>query len=101
MTINSGTSAIQMSKIKRVRATMLLPALMVVVASCSQGESQMTEEAPTTVQLSEADLATATMSVVNSGVVLNGSLQPALIVRVNAQAPGNIMNIRVDRGVRV
>ena len=53
-----------MSKIKLVRAAMLLPALMVSVAACSQGESQMTEEAPTTVQLSEADLATATMSVV-------------------------------------
>ena len=79
----------------------LLPALLIGVAACNQGESQTAEEAPRAVQLSETDVATAATSAVASSIVLTGSLQPALIVRINAQAPGNIMNIRVDRGVRV
>src|SRR5688572_25369475 len=85
---------------KTIRAA-LLPGLLIGIAACNQGESQTAEEAPRVVQLSETDVATAATSAVASSIVLTGSLQPALIVRINAQAPGNIMNIRVDRGVRV
>ena len=85
---------------KTIRAA-LLPALLVGVTACNQGESQTAEEAPRVVQLSETNVATAATSAVASSIVITGSLQPALIVRINAQAPGNIINIRVDRGVRV
>lgn len=84
------------------KTTALLTLATLSLAGCSRGESQAAEQdAPPVVQLSEADVATARISAVSAGVVLTGSLQPALIVRINAQAPGNITNIRVDRGVRV
>ena len=90
----------QMNRIHVLRAA-LLPLIAVAVAACSQGESQEAAPAEVVIQLSDTDLAIATSTTVNSGVVVTGSLQPAWIVRVNAQAPGTIQNIRVDRGVRV
>src|SRR5687768_4854097 len=80
----------------------VLPLITIVLAACSKGNSEEVPEVQNAVvQLSEADLATAMRSETGSGIVLTGSLQPAWIVTVKAQAPGNIMNIRVDRGVRV
>ena len=89
---------------KANRWAAVLLVIGVAAGGCGKGESEAAADetaAVAPIQLTEADLATATVSTVGSGVVLNGSLQPALIVRINAQAPGNITNIRVDRGVRV
>ena len=54
-----------------------------------------------TVVLAPADLATALLTVVGSGITITGNLDPADVVQVRAQVPGVVSGVRVDRGSSV
>ena len=83
----------------------LLLMMAVAVGACGNGSAEeeagpAAEEAGI-VSLSPADVAEAKIGNVQAGIVLTGSLEPAQIVKVNAQVPGVIANVRVDRGTAV
>lgn len=51
--------------------------------------------------LTAADVTTATVRDVTSGIILTGSLEPATAVKITAQVGGTISSLAVDRGSRV
>jgi membrane fusion protein, multidrug efflux system len=80
----------------------LLAVLALSISACGKAEDEATatvEERP--IVLGDQDVARAIKSQLSSGIVINGSLQPAYAANVKAQVPGNISRLHVDRGSRV
>jgi len=75
--------------------------MSVAAAACGGREAQSERPDDVAVALSPADVATAHLAPIASGVAVTGSLQPQWIVAIKAQVAGTVNNIRADRGVRV
>jgi RND family efflux transporter MFP subunit len=74
-----------------------------VIAACGSGRAKSQERAaePPRAVLGAQDVAVAQRSDLAPGIVLTGSLQPYKVVRVKAQVPGTVRDVRVDRGAPV
>lgn len=89
-----------------MRGTWLLAAALVAVAGCRGGEEESAEGAAAPaearpIRLGAEDVARATTSTVDAGIVLTGSLEPAFQAKVKAQVPGTVVRVSVDRGTAV
>ncbi len=78
-------------------------ALLLGLAACGGPEegAEAAEAPAPEVVFGAGDLALAERSQLSSGVSLTGSLDPYQVVEVRAQVPGQVSNLRVDRGQAV
>lgn len=67
-------------------------------ASC---KAKSAGDAVNVVMLAPSDVATAATETIGEGVVVSGTLAPYHVADVRAQAPGTLVNLRVDRGSKV
>jgi membrane fusion protein, multidrug efflux system len=93
-------------RIQKGRSVAAVAVLLLGVAACGGGEENGAEaaEAPAAapeVVLGADDVARAELSRLASAVSLTGSLDPYQVVEVRAQVPGQVSNLRVDRGQAV
>lgn len=73
---------------------------MAAIVGCGGSDDKAKAE-NTSLVLSPEDVAVARIASVGGGILLSGSLEPAVIVNVKAQVPGTVTSVRVDRGTPV
>ena len=73
------------------------------VAGCggAAGSESVATEEEVVIELGSQDVATVRRTELSTGAVLTGSLLPYRVVKIKAQVPGTITNLRVDRGTPV
>jgi len=92
-------------RIQKGRSVAAVAVLALGVAACGGAEdgAATAAESPAVAEvvLGAQDVATAERSRIGSAVSLTGSLEPYQVVEVRAQVPGQVSNLRVDRGQAV
>lgn len=73
---------------------------MAAIVGCGGSDDEAKTE-NTALALGPEDVAVARVASVGGGIILSGSLDPAVIVNVKAQVPGTVTSVRVDRGTGV
>lgn len=79
----------------------LAPTLAACGAGQSATEAAQAAKDENVLVLAAEDVAQATRSPMNTGVVLTGSLDPYQVVEIRAQVSGLVRNLRADRGASV
>ncbi len=80
---------------------MKLAVLGLAAMAATSCRAKAAGDATNVVMLAPSDVASATRETIGEGVVVSGTLAPYHVADVRAQAPGTLVNLRVDRGSKV
>lgn len=94
----NGKSYLSLRSVRHSGAMLVLAGFL---AACGGKKEDAVKDEATQITIGRQDMEPARSMDVVSGIVLSGPLDPAQVVRVKAQVPGTVRDVRVDRGSAV